>query len=136
MSAIEIGTWHEKEERKLTQHTEYAADYIIHETIPGDYPARLSINYGGFVIPMPHWLLVGIDSNIIDGRLYSGFCGINFAHRDVERRPSEYTIQADSYHIPEMVKTERLTLKPEWEFLNQDTRDVIEHIKANGLPTD
>ena len=129
---VKIGTWHETE-RKITGHTSYAADYINHLSKPGDYDAVISFS-GGYNIPIPQWLLVKLDTEITDGKYYSGFGGVNFASTDVKTGPATYTLQMYGYEVPKLVDAGKLTLDSEWEFLNDEYGKVLDYIKTNGLP--
>lgn len=132
MSSVIIGTWHEKAERTISRcPSYYAADTETLRTHVGDYPARISLQ-GGYAIPMPYWLLVSIEATRVEGRLYSGFGGVNFASTDLPAgEVVTYGVQAYRHSIPELVAAGTLTLAPAFEFLNQGTAEVLEHIRAS-----
>lgn len=129
---IKIGVWHENKPQEITQHTSYAADYINHQTRIGDYDVMLDF-IGGYLIPMPYWLLVTLDTDIIGGELFSGFGGVNFASTKVKLEKSKYTLQMYDYYIPELVKEGKLTLSTKWEWLNNTTEYILDYIKSNNI---
>jgi hypothetical protein len=117
MQTIEIGTWHETQTREFSHcPSYYAADTETLRVKVGAYSVRLSFE-GGYTIPMPYWLLIGIDTDRIDGRLYSGFGGLNFASTELPKAPVRYTIQMYAYQLAELVKDGRITLKPGFEWM-------------------
>lgn len=117
---FEIGTWHEAEREIRHCPSYYAADHETLKTKAGDYPARLCFK-GGYTKPMPEWLLVSVASTRIDGRLYSGFGGNNFASTELEAGADvAYHVQKNAYQIADCVKAGTLTLKPEFEWLASD----------------
>jgi hypothetical protein len=116
---LKVGTYHEREHREITRcPSYYAADWEKLETIPGEYWVTLSVE-GGFTIPMPKWVLIRIDTTRLAGRLYSGFCGNNFAHTDLEPGQNVgYCIQTYPYMLPKMIADGLVTLDPEFAWLN------------------
>lgn len=118
---IQIGTWHEPAPREFTRcPSYYAADHETLRVQPGDYPAKVTFE-GGYNIPMPYWLIVGVDCKRVSGRLYSGFGGVNYS--STELKPGEdviHVIQAYAYQIKDMVKAGKLTLLPEYSWLTAD----------------
>lgn len=117
--AVIIGTWHERAPREFTRcPSYYAADTETLRVKPGEYLARITFE-GGYTIPMPYWLLIGIDTERVEGRLYSGCGGLNFAVTELKAGEAvRYTIQQYRYQIREAVESGWLTLKPEFEWLN------------------
>ena len=83
---------------------------------------------------MPKWLTITIDTDIVGGKTFSGFGGLNHFSKDVEKGPSKHTIQSYSFYIQNLVSSGKLELDKEWEFLNNDTKSIIAYIKDNGLP--
>lgn len=117
-TTIKIGTWHEASREITRCPSYYAADTETLVTEAGDYDANLTFE-GGYTIPMPYWLLIGIDSVRKSGRLYNGFGGVNFSSTELPADEAvRYTIQTYKYMIPEMVASGRLTLDPAFEWLN------------------
>lgn len=123
---VKIGTWHETGERQITRcPSYYAADTETLALKPGDYDARLSFE-GGYTIPMPYWLLIGIDAERVEGRLYSGFGGCNFSSTDLPKGERvTYTVQKYSYQIADAVNAGRLTLAPGFEWLMGGASDPV-----------
>lgn len=119
MTSVIVGTWHEREARDITRcPSYYAADYETLRTMPGDYPVRVTFE-GGYTIPMPYWVLVGINSTRVNGALFSGFGGNNFAKTDLPAGEAvTYSLQTYVHTIPDMVADGRLTLAPGFEWLN------------------
>lgn len=132
---IHIGNWIESEPRKVQGGTYYAADWIEHELRPGRYPLYLTFE-GGYLMPMPYWLLATVDSRILDGRLYSGFGGLNFASTKVEPKDSTYHFQLYSYQLPDLIDRGGAEVFPEWEPFLQAIRadkDWIQSEHGNDL---
>lgn len=118
---ITIGKWIERESRDVTQcPSHYAADHETLRTKPAEYDARLRFE-GGYTVPMPYWLLVTVEADRIDGRMYSGFGGRNFASEALPKEPRPLLIQMYHYHIPQLVNDGRLRLNPGFEWLLTDT---------------
>jgi hypothetical protein len=117
-TAIEIGTWHEREARELTRcPSYYAADHETVVTKPGDYPVRVTFE-GGYLVPMPYWLVGAIPAVRKSGALYSGFGGNNFASTKLPAGEEvSWSIQSYVYEISKFVEDGRLTLKPGFEWL-------------------
>lgn len=116
-TSVLIGKWVEKESRDITQcPSYYAADYEVLRTRVGEYPVRLTFQ-GGYIIPMPYWVLVGIDADRIEGKIYSGFGGVNYSSRDLPVGPKQYHIQAYQYHLTDMVKQGLIQLDSGFEWL-------------------
>lgn len=114
---VRIGTWIEKESREINRcPSYYAADHETLKTVAGEYPAELEF-VGGYTVPMPYWLLVGIPADRIDGRLYSGFAGVNFASTELPKKRVTYHLQSYHYQIPELVEQGWLKLDPAFEWL-------------------
>jgi hypothetical protein len=113
-----IGTWHEAESRDIRRcPSYYAADFETLRTQPGDFELRLTFQ-GGYLVPMPQWLLVSIDAERIDGALYSGFGGLNFASTPLpvgER--VVYHEQMYVYQLRNLVERDRVTLRPGFEWV-------------------
>jgi hypothetical protein len=116
-----VGTWHERASRELQRcPSYYAADWEKLQTIAGDYDATV-MWVGGYTVPMPQWLLVSVPSTRLDGALYSGFGGLNFASTPLEKGERvNYHIQAGAYQIKECVAEGLLTLEPRWAFLTNE----------------
>lgn len=67
---------------------------------------------------MPHWLLANIDADRVEGALYSGFGGLNFAStplRVCER--VVYHVQKYVHQLHELIENGRVTLRPDFEWL-------------------
>ena len=111
---VQVGWWIEESQQR-TAHTGYAADHIEHRTVSGRYPLMLEF-VTGYSVPMPYWLIVKIDTNVVDGGYYSGFAGNNFAFTPAERKASTYHIQAYWYQLPELVACGQVEMIPgrEW----------------------
>lgn len=116
--AIIIGKWHEPDPREFSHcPSYYAADYEVLRVRPGVYPARLKF-VTGYMVPMPYWLLIGIECERIDGRLYSGFGGVNFSSTELLKGETvKHTIQSNSYLIGEYVDRGMLALAPHFAWL-------------------
>lgn len=107
---VRIGTWHEREARTVNRcPSYYAADHETLQTVPGDYPLNLRI-VGGYTVPMPYWLLVSVPADRTDGRLYSGFGGVNFASTELPRERTTYTVQMYAYQLAELVAAGKVTV--------------------------
>jgi hypothetical protein len=122
LKQIVIGTWIESEPRIITKSTAYAADYIDHEVVPGEYPVYLEYEITDAVwhsatIVRAKELVVKLPTNIVDGKLFSGFGGVNYGSRDVEQRPSEIVVRPYYYHARELVNDGTLVLDDEFWFL-------------------
>lgn len=116
-SKVIIGTWHEVSREITRCPSYYAADTETLLTIPGDYPVVLTFE-GGYTVPMPYWVLVGIPTTRISGRLYSGFGGVNFASTPLkEGEAVTYTIQTYAYLLGKLVEEGRVTLRPGFDWL-------------------
>lgn len=113
MRTIQIGWWVEREPRKVTDRTGYAADHIEKLTKPGSYPLKLSFE-GGYTIPMPYWLLASIDAETVGGGYYSGCGGVNYGFTPAEKGPSQTHIQAYTFQLLEMVENGTVELFPEF----------------------
>lgn len=112
-----IGTWVEAEPRTITScPSYYAADSETIRTKPGRYELRL-VFVGGYTVPMPYWLVAGIAADRIDGRLYSGFGGVNYASTELPKEPTTYHLQTYSFHLDELVSGGRVELLPGFEWL-------------------
>lgn len=115
----------------------YAADYEVHRTKPGKYPLRLSFSRG-YTAPMPYWLLGAIDSEVVDGKTYSGFGGVNYSARDVPRGPSHLPVQTGFCLLKDMIRDGSVELLPGMEWLLNDeaararTWDEIRTMAAVG----
>ena len=120
MHKIKIGTWIETE-RTLQRGTEYAADYINHRTVPGEYDAFLTYEKvyhdGEWVAVSSKDIIVTIETNITDGKLFSGFGGVNYGHTDVQPGPSKITLNPYAYHARDMVAKGNLVLDPDFWWL-------------------
>lgn len=117
-SALIVGDWREPEAREITHcPSYYAADSETLRVKPGAYPARVHFA-GGYTVPMPYWLLVGLDCERVAGRLYSGFGGVNHSHTELPAgEPVRHTLQMYAYSIGEAVRAGRMTLRPGFEWL-------------------
>ena len=131
-----IGSFTEKVERVLTRCPGYyAADHETHRTTPGSYPLRL-VFVGGYIHPMPYWLLISIDSNIIDGKTYSGFGGVNYSSRDIPSGPSRWPVQTYFFGLQDLIREGTVKLLPEFEWVLDDaavramTWDGLRALKA------
>jgi hypothetical protein len=129
---VKIGKWHEAKSRDVTVHTSYAADHIEHETVPGDYDLYCLFE-GGYLIPMPYWLIARVDSKVVSGGMYSGFGGVNFAFTPADKGKSYYSTQLYAYMLPELVKNGIAIVDEEWQFLVQDSKEVHKHIRENWI---
>lgn len=129
---IHIGTWHETAPRELSRSPSYyAADHEELITKAGDY--RVGITFeGGYNIPMPYWMLIGIDCRVTGGGLYSGFAGVNFACTPIEPRDDVYTIQGYSYQLLDLIKNGAVTIEPQWAWLNQEALMLYDYMRREG----
>jgi hypothetical protein len=117
---VQIGFWIEREsrdERRCPSY--YAADWEILRTKPGRYPLILDV-VGGYMCPMPYWLLVAVDADRIDGCLYSGFGGHNFASTELAKEPKPLHVQMYDYQLTELVVSGTAEVFPEWTELLGD----------------
>jgi len=116
-----VGTWHEREARDITHcPSYYAADSETLRTVPGEYPVRLTFE-GGYLVPMPYWLLIGINTTRVDGRLYSGFGGLNVSSTELPKGEAvRHTIQTYAYNVANLVARGDLTLAPGFEWLLEE----------------
>lgn len=115
---IEVGVWHERAARKIDRcPSYYAADHETLETKPGDYPVRI-VFVGGYTVPMPQWMLIGIPSTRLDGRLYSGCGGVNYSSTELPKGEAvDYVSQWYAYSLKDCVARGDITLKPGFECL-------------------
>lgn len=115
---IEVGTWHETAAREITRcPSYYAADTETLRTEPGDYPVRVTLE-GGYRTPMPYWVLVGIDAERVDGRLYSGFGGVNYASTELPKGEKvQHTIQTYLFDLRRLAAEGKVTVKPEYRWI-------------------
>lgn len=96
-SHLKVGKWIEKDSRRIQRcPTYYAADYEVLETVPGEYELRVVFE-GAW--PCPEWVVCNINSNRVAGATFSGFCGNNFASRDLPLEPVQYVLHDYSYRI-------------------------------------
>ena len=115
----------------------YAADYEVHRTKPGKYPLRLLFS-SGYTVPMPYWLLGAIDSEVVEGKTYSGFGGVNFSSRDLPSGPSKLHVQTSFNVLKDMIRDGSVELLPGMEWLLNDeaararTWDEIRTMAAVG----
>ena len=113
---VEIGTWIETG-RELTRcPSYYAADHETLRTVAGEYPARVMF-VGGYNVPMPQWVLVKMAADRLNGRLYSGFGGNNFASTELPAERIEYSEQRGAYLIRELVASGKLRLAPAFAWM-------------------
>ena len=113
---VVIGHWVEKAPRELERCPGYyAADWEKHVTKPGRYPLVL-IFVSGYMCPMPYWLVTAIDSEIVDGKTYSGFGGVNHSSKDATKGPSHYTVQTYDYTLPQLFEKGCVELLPGMEW--------------------
>lgn len=122
MEKLLIGTWREESPREIVQGTEYAADTIIHEVIPGEYPVYALVSMGknqvhDVMIADIADVVVTVDTNIVGGTVYNGFGGLQMSSRKVSQEPATHILRFRYYNIPEMVQT-RLTLFAEYSWLD------------------
>lgn len=119
MPTIKIGEIIE-EGRTLTRCPGYyAADYEKLELEPGRYPLYVTIE-GGYMFPMPYWLVASIPARRIEGKTYSGFGGVNFASTDLPQEDVTYGVQAYAYSLAKMIEDGRVELSPGFELLAED----------------
>lgn len=118
-----IGYWIEKAPRELEAHTSFAADWITHRTRPGRYPVYMTFE-GGYTVPMPYWVLCGIDSDVTAGKTYSALGGNIFASRDVKREPSKYHVQTYTGALAEMIDNGTLEVLPGLEWVRTCHEDI------------
>jgi hypothetical protein len=125
-TSVVVGEWVEKVARDLTHcPSYYAADTETIRTRPGRYPASV-IFTGGYLVPMPYWLVARIDGDRIAGRLYSGFGGHNFASRELPQEPAPWHVQTYVSAIPKLVAEGVLEIKPQFAGLVAEHRAQIE----------
>lgn len=119
--SIQIGTWVEKETRKIERcPSYYAADHETLETIPGEYPLYVTFK-GGYLVPMPDGVTCGIETVRVDGALYSGFGGVNFASTPLEKGVKvTYCVRLCPYTAKNMVKKGVITIDEGFEWLLTD----------------
>jgi hypothetical protein len=113
MKQVQIGWWIEKEARKVTNHTSYAADHIEKVTKPGRYPLHLTFETG-YTIPMPYWVLCKIDAETVGGGYYSGFAGNNFRFDPAQLGPSGTHVQMYAYQLPDLLDAGTVEIFPQW----------------------
>lgn len=90
---LPIGTVTITEAREITYcHTYYAADSRTDRLIPGTYPVILTLE-GGYILPMPYWLLYSVACEVLSDKCYSGFGGVNFAVESRPPRRDTYSVQ-------------------------------------------
>lgn len=127
MPEIKIGTWIEKEPRKVQRGTSLACDYINHLTFPGEYDV--------FLVYENIWRdndetgaheLVGVNAKelhyvvntkITDGMLYSGFGGNHHPSTPIEPKLSQIVCRPYDYYARALVNDGNLVLDPEFMFL-------------------
>lgn len=117
---LTIGTWIEAESRDVRQcPSYYAADWEVLRTTPGRYDVILQLE-GGYLFPMPYWLLVRIDADRVDGKVYSGFGGLNFASNELSHEPKPLTLQMYAYQLGQLIEAGKIELDPEFAGLEVD----------------
>ena len=111
---ITVGNYIINEEREVTHcPSYYAADHETLKLRPGKYPVRVLIEgqmlytdgVDGKACPVPRWILVGVDSTRVSGRLYNGFGGVNYS--SVEMPAGEtvvYNLQFNVFTIKELIE--------------------------------
>lgn len=125
---LTIGKWIE-ESRDITHcPSYYAADHETIRTKAGEYPVNLKF-VGGYLVPMPYWLTIGIAGDRISGALYSGFGGVNYSKTDLPLEPTTYCLQLYSYGLPELVASGKVTLDAGFEWLAEN-KSAWQHEKA------
>lgn len=115
---IAIGFWHEREPRERTEcPSYYAADYETLRTFPGDFEVHLTFAHG-YTVPMPRLQPIRIDAERIAGRVYSGFCGVNFASEPLPLGERVVYLQGiDTVDLPVLITRGIVTLQPQFEWL-------------------
>jgi hypothetical protein len=110
--SVVIGTWVEPEARVFTHcPSYYAADHETLRVKPGEYPVRVTFE-GGYLIPMPYWLLIGLDTERVSGALYNGCGGVNYGSTELPAGEAvRHTLQLYAYNLRDP-KPEFATLGP------------------------
>jgi hypothetical protein len=115
---VQIGWWIEAQSRDETHcPSYYAADTETLRTTPGRYPLYMTY-MGGYMIPMPQWLLANVPSVRLEGRLYSGFGGNNFASTELKAGEAiDCREMYAVYSVGELADKGQIELLPNWEWL-------------------
>ncbi len=133
MIEITIGHYVVREPKTVSRcPSYYAADWEKLELKPGRYPLRLTFE-GGYLIPMPYWLLARIDAVRLDGATYSGFGGVNFAENELPKGEKvQYGVQRQRYELRDLVEAGLVELLPgfEWAF------DSLDHVQKTNVTWD
>ena len=127
MVAVKVGVWVESRSRELTGHTSYAADWITHVSVAGEYPLYLTFQTG-YLIPMPDRVGATLVTEIVDGAYHSGFGGVNFAVTKPGIGPSTYHVGGYAYELQALIDAGTVRLDPGMEWATA----AREHVKAMG----
>jgi hypothetical protein len=112
-----VGYWNEIAPREINRcPSYYAADHEKLETIVGSYPIHIRW-CGGFDCPMIGNFFISIPCTRLDGCLYSGFCGVNFAAHPMEvGEMVEYGMELYHFNMVEMMDKVTVREGMEWVF--------------------
>lgn len=127
-----VGYWNEREPRRITRcPSYYAADTETIETTPGRYPINVEWKTG-YTCPIAGDFLVRIPAVRIKGRLFSGFCGNNFASRELEPGVAlDYFAHFYAFQLTKPENMANVEIIPGFEWLfDPDYERVIELCKT------
>jgi len=102
----------------------YAADHETLRLKPGRYPVRVMVEgqelfkngVDGKWCPVPRWLLVGVASERVSGRLYNGFGGVNYSSTELPAGEAvEYGLQFNPYQIAGLIAAGKVEPLPGME---------------------
>src|SRR5574343_278307 len=118
---IQVGQWVERESRTITHcPSYYAADHETLETIPGSYPLRVNF-IGGYLCPMPQFVLAAIASVRKSGALYSGCGGVNYSKMELPAGEQlDYHMQSYMYVLRDLIAAGKVELDPDLASLGID----------------
>jgi hypothetical protein len=90
----------------------YAADSETLALEPGEYPLSPSTVDGRAADwSDPYYLNAAVPARRIDGRLYSGFGGCNFASRELPCEPVTYYWSVYAYHLGGLLESGKVRLE-------------------------
>lgn len=108
-----IGEYIEVESRDVRRcPSYYAADWEVLRTKPGRYPLIATFDN---LCADPYYVGAKVDADRIEGKLYSGFGGLNFASTDLPPREQPLHVQVYGYELSRMVESGRAVVSPEFQ---------------------
>lgn len=129
---MKIGIWRETESRRVYRTPGYyAADWEILETHPGHYDVYLLFS-NGYTVPMPQSLHITIAAQRVDGRVYSGFGGLNHSSQALPPMFKPLIMRPYSYTLADYVRQGKILLYDRFtELAEGESREHIAWVKEH-----